>query len=210
MINEHPIEFTESLLKAHTRICGVQISVYRYHPESLWDDRTTYNISVNHLRSRYESLLSRIKDDEDIAFDSVVTMTNGRTKKHFGLVDFNTSLRERAEEASDLLVREYNAPQAALAFSGRSYHLYLGILLSHVAWVRFMGRVLLLNLRSQPPVIDSRWVGHRLIGGCASLRWSAKGRPHLPQIIRQWNAEGQCSPFVATSVPGSTHDRSGH
>lgn len=200
MIYVHPLEFTASLLESHTSVCGVQMSVYRYHSESLLDDRITYNISVNHLRSRYESLLSRINDDQDIAFDSVVTMANGKSKKHFGLVDFNTSLRERAEEASDLLVREYNAPQAALVFSGRSYHLYIDILFSHAAWVRFMGRILLLNLRHQPPVIDSRWVGHRLVGGCASLRWSAKGKSHLPQIIRQWGGDGQHRPSSAPSV----------
>jgi hypothetical protein len=200
MIYAHPMEFTASLLGAHTSICGVQISVYRYHSQSLLDDRTTYNISVSNLHSRYEALVSRIDDDQDIAFDSVVTMANGKTKKHFGLVDFNTSLRERAEEASDLLVREYNAPQAALVFSGRSYHLYLDVLLSHAAWVHFMGRILLLNLRNQPPVIDSRWVGHRLIGGCASLRWSAKGKSQSPQIIRQWSVDGQRLPFSTASV----------
>jgi hypothetical protein len=198
----HPLDFTQSFLTGHKSIREIQISVYRPHPQSLWDDRTTYNISVNQLREQYEALLLKINDDEDIAFDSVVTMAKGKVKKHVGLVDFNTTERNRAEEASSQLVQEYHAEQAALVFSGRSYHLYLGVLLSHNAWVKFMGRILLLNLRDKPPVVDSRWVGHRLLGGYGSLRWSAKGRPNLPKIIRQWgdDTNKQALSSIATLV----------
>ena len=182
----HPIGFVESLLTTHSRICELQLSIYRYHPQSLWDDRTTYSVAPSQLRSQYENLSKKLGQEEDLAIDSVVALTNQKTKRHIGLIDFNTPERTRAENASNLLVEEYHVPQAALVFSGRSYHLYLGILLSHSAWIKFMGRILLLNLRQEPPVIDSRWVGHRLIGGCASLRWSAVGRSPLPEIVRQW------------------------
>jgi hypothetical protein len=184
-MQEHPIEFVDSFLATCADVCAVQFSVYRYHPESLWDDRKSYAVSPGELRSKYAQLAKQLEDNEDIAFDSVVKDGRGR-KRHFGLVDFNTPDRVRAEQASDLLVSEYEVPRAALVFSGRSYHLYMGMLLSHPSWVKFMGRILLLNPRNEPPIIDSRWVGHRLVGGCASLRWSARGRPNLPVVLRAW------------------------
>ena len=185
----HPIDFTESFLADHKNICEIQISSYRTHPQSLWDDRNCYSMSAKQLRRRYERLLQQVDENEEIAFDSIITMANGKAKKHIGLVDFNTSEKERAEQASWLLIQEYHVRRAALVFSGRSYHLYLGILLSHAEWVKFMGRILLLNLRDQTPVIDSRWVGHRLIGGYGSLRWSARSKPCLPTIIKEWDVD---------------------
>src|SRR5689334_8531994 len=105
----HPIDFTESLLVS-CKVCEAQISVYRYHPQSLWDDRTIYNIAVGQLRSKYEELAKQISGQEDVAFDSIVTVANRKTRKHFGLVDFNTPEKQRAEEASNLLIKEYRVP----------------------------------------------------------------------------------------------------
>lgn len=184
MSNEHPISFVESLLSDH-RITGeVQMSTYRYHPRALWDDRTIYSIPVGQLRFRYETLASGLGEDEDIAFHSLVMTPNG--KKHFPLVDFNIPERERVEETAAFLVTEYRAPSAVLVHSGRSYHLYLGLLIPESEWVKFMGRILLLNGRNEPFPVDSRWVGHRLMEGYAALRWSARVSPCTPSIVREW------------------------
>jgi len=180
----HPIDFIESLVADEGRITEVQISVYRYHPQSLLDDRTTYRVPVNKLRATYERLAQQLSEQEDIAFHSVVRM--GKTKRHFGLLDFQIADAKRVEEVAELLMSENRARRAALVHSGRSYHLYLGVLLSHAAWVKFMGRILLLNAREEPPTVDPRWVGHRLMGGYGALRWSANVRPDLLRVVRQW------------------------
>jgi hypothetical protein len=183
----HPIEFVESLIAADKQIAKVRLSVYRYHPESLFDDRTSYIVPGEQLRAKYEMLRGQLLDNEDIAFHSVITVCDKRElARHFGLVDFVAADITSVERAAEVLVAEYASPPCALVHSGRSYHLYMGMLLTRSSWTKFMGRLLLLNPRNGPPVIDARWVGHRLMGGYSALRWSAKHSSHLPEIVRQW------------------------
>jgi hypothetical protein len=183
----HPIDVVEGWLAEARHIRQVQLSVYRYHPTSLLDDCDTHNVDVAELRTTYRALAEQITDQEDIAFDSAVTLHGNRdVTRHFALVDFQAADITRVEQVSNLLVAERHPPRAALVQSGRSYHLYLGELLSHNDWVKFMGRILLLNPRDEQPIVDARWVGHRLMAGYSALRWSAKGRPYLPTVTRQW------------------------
>jgi len=185
----HPIDFVESILAADTRIKDVQLSVYRYHPQSLFDDRNpTHHVPAAKLQEAYQDLVEGLSDQEDIAFHSMVKMDDG-VERHFGLLDFQAGTNERAvvEQASELLIREYHPRRSALVNSGRSFHLYMGALFSHAEWVTFMGRVLLLNLRDQPPTVDPRWIGHRLMAGYGALRWSANVRKPLPEVVRQWD-----------------------
>jgi hypothetical protein len=210
MKNTHPINFIESLLAENGRICEVHLSRYRYHPQSLVEESTSYAIPVARLRDKYEHLEKILSDDEDIAFDSVVRLRGkGSAKCHLALLDFQTSDLLRITRASELLVREYCAPRAALVNSGRSYHLYMGIVLAHAAWVKFMGRALLLNTRGEPPTVDDRWIGHRLIGGHSGLRWSAKGKPFVPEIIQQLSCKP--TPPARSAVTGEEpHPRGLH
>jgi hypothetical protein len=185
-MSTHPIDFIASWLADNNRICEVQLSRYRYHPQSLSEESISYAVPVKLLRANYERLEKHLCDGEDIAFDSVVKLRGkGATKRHLALLDFQTSDVTRVKRVSEQLVDEYRVRRAALVNSGRSYHLYMGTVLTHAAWIRFMGRVLLLNARNEPPTVDTRWIGHRLMGGHAALRWSAKGKPFVPEIIQQ-------------------------
>jgi hypothetical protein len=187
MNSTHPINFIESVLAEDRRISEVQLSVYRYHPHSLSDDCITHSVIARQLAATYERLSAQLDEDEDIAFDSLIKISGEAiTKRHFALLDFQTTDASRVEQVSELLIAERHPPRAALVHSGRSYHLYMVELLSHADWVSFMGRILLLNDRDESPTVDDRWVGHRLIAGYGALRWSAKGRPKLPTIIREW------------------------
>ena len=56
--------------------------------------------------------------------------------------------------------------------SGRSVHAYGSKLEPDDSWYALMGTILHLNPKTGIPVVDSRWVGHRLIAGYSSLRWS--------------------------------------
>lgn len=187
----HPIDFIESILATDSRIKQVQLSVYRYHPQSLDDDRDpTRCVPTAKLREAYEGLVAELKDQEDIAFHSMVKMDDD-TERHFGLLDFQAGTTETefavVRQASEMLIQQYRPPKTALVHSGRSFHLYLGTLFSQTEWVSFMGRVLLLNLRDQPPTVDPRWIGHRLMAGYGALRWSDHVRTPLPKVIRQWD-----------------------
>lgn len=65
-------------------------------------------------------------------------------------------------------------------------HAYGSGLISNKEWVQVMGALLLANLPNEKSIIDSRWIGHRLIGGVASLRWSANSDAYLkaPSLIK--------------------------
>ena len=63
--------------------------------------------------------------------------------------------------------------------SGRSYHGYGRSLLTHNDWIKQMGKLLLVNQIGVPPTVDPRWVGHRLIAGYASLRWTKNTPQYL-------------------------------
>src|SRR5262249_38349015 len=142
----------------------VELGVYRYHPHSLIDDRVNHRVKLEQLIPQYNALLGDLRSDEKIAFNSLVrTRENG--PRHVPLVDFAGRERPLVEEASVQLIREYRPRRAALFASGRSYHLYLGALLTRSAWVKFMGHLLLLNQPDAPILTDCRWIGHRLMAG---------------------------------------------
>jgi len=62
--------------------------------------------------------------------------------------------------------------------SGRSFHGYSTYLLGPKDWREFNGRLLLVNNNTIGNVIDSRWIGHRMIAGYSSLRWSKNTEIH--------------------------------
>jgi hypothetical protein len=183
----HPIEFVESALSVESGIRHVQFSKYRRHPQSLLDDCLIQTTPVARLRSAFARLKLGLRENENVAFNSVITL-RGRASsiRHLAMLDFVSASARKTERACEILISEYSPRTAALVHSGRSYHLYMAKLMSRRQWVRFMGRVLLLNPHEGPPIIDSRWVGHRLMAGYAALRWTINDRRHSPTVIRLW------------------------
>ena len=78
--------------------------------------------------------------------------------------------------------------------TGRSFHAYSLELLTPQAWNEFMGRLLLINPKRGSQIVDTRWVGHRIIGKYASLRWTNNSGSYLslPKKID--------SPFLSRNV----------
>jgi len=186
-----PVEYVLSLVGSRRTIQAIELSVYTNVPESLIDERVSKRTSVRSIRKDFDALTASLLPGQEIAFHSRVLVGTGEgkaVKRHIPLVDFRTPDRRLAEEAADVLIREQEAIDAALFGSGRSYHLYIGTLMPESEWVRFMGRLLLLNPREGPAVIDARWVGHRLMSGFGALRWSANTPPYTrpPQLLRCW------------------------
>jgi hypothetical protein len=187
----HPLDFVLNFLARHPRVTDVFLSTYRSHPESLIDDRETYRIDANKLQLKYDTLVNGLLRNEEIAFHSFVrTIGSPKAEKHIPLVDFQSRNPRAVEAAAEMLIREYQIKRAALFVSGRSFHLYLGALFLPKEWVKFMGRLLLLNPRRGPLLTDPRWIGHRLMGGYGALRWSANTSPYSkvgpPKLVRSW------------------------
>ncbi len=73
-----------------------------------------------------------------------------------------------------------------LVESGRSYHVYGLPLLSEAEWNEFMYTALLLY-----PLVDPRWIGHRLLDRAGVLRINAGGGKVLtPTVIEGWDPPG--------------------
>jgi hypothetical protein len=189
-----PIDFVHSFLESNGSIRFVQLSSYRRVPGAVREIRSVHRVALESLEERFDDLQRSLGSLEEVAFDSRV-LAAPRLKEHafhVPLVDFASDDARRVRRVSDLLVEENHASCAALFSSGRAYHLYIGTLLSTPEWVQFMGRILLLNQRGKSELVDTRWVGHRLFGGFAALRWSARTKryrafgPPLP--VKLWGS----------------------
>ena len=93
------------------------------------------------------------------------------TTHHFAMLDFRAevpSCAKAAAKAIELIVKaliKCEAPDGAILNSGNSYHYYGFSPQSEIEWRNFMTRCLLLE-----PLIDVRYIAHRLLSGKATLR----------------------------------------
>lgn len=176
----HPSHYIFKHLKVNDDT-QLQFSVYRHTPQSLLDQRTFFDISIADAKNGWlDRMLTSLSEDEELAFHSCI-IEDGKSY-HLPMIDLDCSV-DHLEEAKIILGRILPTNIASsLVFynSGRSLHAYSLLRLKpKKEWHEFMGRLILANLPAQPPVVDSRWIGHRLIGGFCSLRWSSNSGQYL-------------------------------
>jgi hypothetical protein len=173
----HPILLVEQMTNRYGGDIALSFSRYYYRPQSPFDEREIFSEMAGAVTADWlQTQFSRLKPEWDLALNSVVRDIRGRNW-HIPMIDF----AKGSVMASDLLLmRSVLGPKADeywLYASGRSLHGYGTTLLKPKQWIAFMGKLLLLNLPGKTPLVDSRWVGHRLTSGYAALRWSANS-PH--------------------------------
>lgn len=171
MKNDHPFHFLSQLFEMEDS--AFYFSRYVYLPDSLLDERELFSLRGEDI---FEETINKnielLRKDQELAFHSNVRI-KGRNF-HIPMIDFSIE-DDMDDEIFDRMSRYLKKSlMLNMAFyrSGRSFHAYSTTLLSPKEWLDFMGRLLLINPRNQPDVVDSRWVGHRLIGGFGALRWS--------------------------------------
>jgi hypothetical protein len=186
-LTEHPILHVLSVLERFGADT-FQVSVYNYEPLTVLDVRETYDIPVKELSCHWlEERITGLNDGEEIAFHSC--FWRKKSKYHIPMIDLDCDPAHleiaKAELRKVLPLEIYSG----LMFynSGRSLHAYGSRGITHAKWVEFMGRLLLANLPKKPPVVDARWIGHRLIGGYASLRWSSNTAHYIKMPTLQSN-----------------------
>jgi hypothetical protein len=167
---DHPFFYLESLFGRRRAV--FHFSRYVYTPDSLFDDRETFqvpgvDISAGWLEEQFQAL----KRDQELAIHSKVLL-DGRTA-HIPMLDFAMDHLGPAElDRVRAFLPDRVFSTATYYTTGRSYHAYSTHLLGPREWYEFLGRALLINPRDGSPIIDARWVGHRLIAGYCSLRFS--------------------------------------
>ena len=161
----------------------ITFSRYRYIPQDVVDRRETISVELSGLTTSWLSeQLKNLAEEHDLALHSLVK--SGGRRVHIPMVDFaamNLSVDEVVSWASN-----YLGITLRLFDSGRSLHGYGLEPISTEKWYRFMGLLLLANKPEQPQLVDSRWVGHRLLAGYSALRWSANSKHYLrmPTLLK--------------------------
>ena len=174
---EHPFFFLEPLFSERGAV--FHFSRYVYTPDSLFDEREFLDVSGSDLTVEWlEDAVRELKVDQELAIHSNVTIDN-RTW-HIPMIDFAA---DRLATHKLDRVRAFLPPRVftsmAFFYSGRSFHAYSSTLLSPKDWLGFLGRLLLINPKDGETIVDSRWVGHRLIAGYCSLRFSNNSHHYL-------------------------------
>lgn len=158
------------------------LSEYLYIPDSIIDERYNFKLLGNEFNEeKIGEIISNLPENRELAFHSIIQI-KGKTF-HFPFIDFAISPNDW-DFKTDLVRLKRVIPniekELVIFNSGRSLHGYSIKLLTPKEWVNFMGRLLLVDLaNSDKKLIDSRWVGHRLIGGYGSLRWSNNSGNYL-------------------------------
>jgi len=167
----HPYEFLKVLREKPHAI--FHLSKYVYKADSLLDERQYLSVSASDFSEEWVNReISSLRPDQELAIHSTITIS-GRTW-HIPMIDFavDGAIAGEMLDRLRLFLPRAVALNLAIFTSGRSFHAYSTALLSPKEWIGFMGRLLLVNPRDRKEIIDSRWIGHRLIGGFCSLRWS--------------------------------------
>jgi hypothetical protein len=177
--DDHPVQLISDLQERWSGLT-LSFSHYVYRPQSPFDERRVFDLAAAEVTPDWlHSQLRLLPEGWDLALNSRIKDARARIH-HLPMIDF----AKRNVTTDDLVLMRSvlgGALCRTLVFyeSGRSLHAYGMHLLEPGAWREFMGRLLLLNLPQQEPLIDTRWVGHRLVSGYAALRWSSNSAQYL-------------------------------
>lgn len=180
MINEdHPFHFIKTILDNESTY---SLSKYIYLPDSLSDEREFFHPKGEELTTIYISdLMDSLNSNQELAFHSNIKTKYGKTY-HIPMIDFtikNEITREAFYRLNNFIDKKIFQEMTFFS-SGHSFHAYSRKLLTHKEWLSFMGSLLLVNpVNAENSIIDTRWIGHRIMSGYGSLRWSNNSGKYL-------------------------------
>lgn len=170
------------------------LSQYLAEPETAWS--LLRQALVHEVSGRREVLVRRedvnvalIQDvarsageESVVGLSSRVRLADGRVV-HIPMLDFRVQPSDSSLRLLARVLRQIGQRVGVILHSGRSYHFYGCRLLDDAAWRQFMGQSLLLF-----PVVDVRYVAHRLIDGFGALRITTSAtKPIAPSVV--WSLE---------------------
>lgn len=179
-LDNHPIQVAKELTeKYEAQEPYFRFAEYRFErarkPTQTEGDVDAFRIPATFVTETFlDNYLGRHLDPScNMALCSNVILNATGETKHIGMIDFAEGLDESGLWEAASALHEYGNFQ--FYSTGRSFHAYLDRLLSQDEWRQFMGDLLLLNQKDEEPIVDWRWVGHKMKRGHAALRWSANG-----------------------------------
>jgi hypothetical protein len=133
------------------------------------------NVSVEWL----EGFIARSEPEHAVALSSRVQLTGGYTA-HIPMMDFRCTHSDRNLAVVKRALAAMGQTSGAIARSPRSYHFYGSELLSDAEWTRFLALALLFS-----PIVDVRYVAHRLADGACRLRISQSAKKGAAPVIME-------------------------
>ncbi len=118
----------------------------------------------NVTEGEINSLVSELKPGFALAVSSKVKLSSGATA-HIPMMDFRCSRSPMNATIVKKALGAMGEKKGILLDSGRSYHFYGSRLLSEDAWIKFLALAILFT-----PVVDARYIAHRLVDGACRLR----------------------------------------
>jgi hypothetical protein len=177
----HPIQVVRHLRERYGDCLVFRFSCYTHISKSRMDCRESFAVPAREITPIWlQDVLSKLGSKQELAMESRV-IQNGRLR-HVPMLDFQGMSKGQLIAVMDALPDEYRTGMQVY-FSGRSFHAYFLRLVTAREWTRFMGSALLCR-GPRAPAIDNRWIGHRLVGGYAALRWSCSSGRHQEFPIR--------------------------
>lgn len=168
----HPYLVVEEIIGGYGKDLRFEFGQYIHYKDTIEDYREYIQLDAEETnKERIEELISSLKPDYELALHSRVHFGTGEIL-HIPMIDFNGRLSPEDWKRVIGILPPKITKNLIIFETGNSYHGYSTELLHKEDWIEFMGTVLLLNTPNSEPIIDSRWVGHRLLGGFGSLRWS--------------------------------------
>lgn len=128
-----------------------------------------------------EGILERVPEGRGLVVCSRVSLACGEIVQ-LPMVDFLCACSEKNADAIRRFLAAAGQGEGILVESGHSYHFYGTFLLSLQEWVSFMARCLLFG-----PVIDVRYVGHRLLDGECRLKVFDSKTRSTPTVTHVFN-----------------------
>jgi hypothetical protein len=188
-IDRHPLAFARHLAHRYGGDLTLSFSRYFYRPNSIFDERSTFSVEAGMVNEEWlYHELSSLPAGWELAFNSVVKDRRQRTH-HIGMIDFAEGATAAAiRDAVHRLLGDAALRSLWLYSSGRSFHGYFSEMMRPGEWREFLGRSLLMNELGMAPVVDARWVGHRLVGGYCALRWSMNTQWYNAMPQKVWPA----------------------
>lgn len=146
---------------------------YTYIKSQFIDDFSEFMVPASIIDINWLQIqISQLSIHEEIAINSEILC--GKRKLYLPLVDLspkNINNKNFHDVISKLL--NFWEMDFFVFDSGRSFHLYgARPFKTKSNWMRFTASLLLLNEPGKQTLIDTRWVGHRIMAGFSSLRLS--------------------------------------
>jgi hypothetical protein len=133
--------------------------------------------SIEVSPERIKGIIDGLPEGLGLVVSSKVLLSSGDTA-HIPMLDFRCPCSPGNGQAVREILRLLGETCGILVASGRSYHYYGVRLLSVPGWIGFLARALLLA-----PVVDPRYVAHRLADGECRLKLVTSKESSVTKII---------------------------